>query len=237
MTFLAAGTSLSRTCVARHFPASANCPCSSRLDLFHALLGRQLEHLQILDDSRPFAVVGHQPVVGRSKHRAGIERLPVPVMDESSGLAQERPDDVTEVHQRAPVPAQPRQAKQKVPRQIHLQLGLVQFHPQRVPNQTRGHRIGVLPDPNQTVRTDYRFILPIFGQTPRRQRTHQRQLFGQSASGAWRWPPAPPPAQTGHIPPARRNPGCRAKSGAAPGAASNAGSATPHPHAHGDRRR
>ena len=69
-------------------PGPPEVPLQHRLDLAHRFLRRQLEHVQILNDSRPFAMIGDQAVIRRAKHRARIKRLPVPIMDKSSGLAQ-----------------------------------------------------------------------------------------------------------------------------------------------------
>jgi len=100
-----------------------------RFNLFHRFLRRQLEHVQILNDSRPFPVIGHQPVISRPKHRARVKRLPMPVVDKSSRLAQQWRNNVPKVHQRSPIPAQARQTKQELSPQIHLQFGLMEFHP------------------------------------------------------------------------------------------------------------
>jgi len=76
MTFLSGGTTWLRTSVARHLPARANLNPQRAVRFFHRFLRRQLEHLQILDDPGPLAVVAHQPVKGRPESGARIERFP-----------------------------------------------------------------------------------------------------------------------------------------------------------------
>jgi len=46
--------------MARHFPGSASCACNTGSTFSTVSSGGQLEHVQILNDSRPFAVVGDQ---------------------------------------------------------------------------------------------------------------------------------------------------------------------------------
>ncbi len=114
------------------FTRELELPFQQRLDFVHRLVGRQFEHMQVFNDSGSLAVVGHEPIRGGAKEGAGLKRLPMTVMPKGSGLAQQAADDMPKIHQRAAIPAQPGQAKQELPPQIHFQLGLVLLHPESV---------------------------------------------------------------------------------------------------------
>ena len=143
------------------------------------MLSGHAQHLQVLDHSQTSAVIGHQPVVGRSISRGWIQLLPVLVVGEGAGLSRKWPNHVAEINQGSAVAPLPGQLKHQIAAQKHLQFRLVTFDPHPLSNEPRGNRVTDILDPDRALRVDHNTQLTVLRQPVGWQGLHHSQFLYQ----------------------------------------------------------
>lgn len=151
--------------------------------LLHRVLavpGRQLQDLQVFADALAGTVIAAKPIVGNAKVAARKHLLPILVVLERTGLANQRIDHVTVIDRVLAAARQPGHPLNFASRVPDLDEVRVDHDVDPVANQPAGNRIRVTLDLDRaaTVDLDPPDTLPVI-QLGRRQLTKERLLLRQ----------------------------------------------------------
>ena len=100
----------------------------------------------------------------------------MPIAGESTGLVDERPDDIAVVDR---VPVAPRNAldrEEQLARVEHLEMAHREMNAQRLSDQTSGHRVGVVIDADGSPSAHFDVEFAIFGESLHAQNRHRCEL-------------------------------------------------------------
>jgi hypothetical protein len=145
-----------------------------------ALLGRQLQNLQVFTHGPLPRVLAAQGIVGHAKMTRGEEVLTVHVVLERARLADQRVDDMPIIDGMLVAPAQTRHRLHFLARVPHFHVLHADHHIHLLADQAAMHRVGVLLhlDRAALAHRDARQPPAAF-QPPWRQLPQQRLLFGK----------------------------------------------------------